>query len=115
MQICQDHWSKLKDAIRERGLYSFVAKSGEAAAEEIKAQLERTVDETKPYDPLMSANWGIVTHAIEIEPSLTFSDCCPLCELDKVTNYVGSGNWINGCTDDILADFRKHGWVSDAS
>lgn len=116
MKMCQDHWDKLREAIRERGLYEFVAKSGDVASEKMKAELESTADETKPYDPLASANWGIATQAVEQGATyIMFGDYCPLCEVETHAGSSSSQDWINGCTDAILNDFRENGWVAPPS
>lgn len=59
MNICQEHWDKLREAIKTRGLTSLVSESGEEAMKKMVEELngeEKTVDN---YDPLMSA-WSAV-------------------------------------------------------
>lgn len=81
MKMCDPHWIKLKAAMNERGLEKYIAKSGEEAMQGVM--------ESKA-DPLMSAFFGIVHHAMEIvglelmSPNEDGSDKCPLCFLQQL-------------------------------
>lgn len=128
MKFCQAHWDKLHDAIKDRGLWHLVAKSGEAAQEAAKRQLEGT-DTAADFDPLMSAHWAIYARAIDCgglylmgtdESGANDGDFCPLCELNKHADRTGmpegqgepSDHWINGCCDAQLEYARELGLVS---
>lgn len=115
MRMCQPHWERLRDAIRERGMYEFVASSGKEAASEMVAQLDGTEDPETPFDPLMSAHWGITNQVLDraglyvMFPKEDGSERCPLCE---VAEHGGKPDeWINGESDAILQHFREKGWL----
>lgn len=76
MRMCQEHWDKLKEALRERGLMGLVPQGGEAAA--------KLLSEGRP-DPLMAAHNAIVGNAMDafgiaiMMPNEDGSERCPLC------------------------------------
>lgn len=76
MNICKDHWDKLREAIDLRGLSRFVAGSGEKAA----AQLD-----DNSYDPLMAANFAIWNNALKAFGLSMMQEHspCPLCIMDE--------------------------------
>lgn len=65
MNMCPDHWDRLREKIKERGLDHLVASSGELAAAQVSSQFE--VGEATPtnFDPLMSAFWAIGSNTME--------------------------------------------------
>lgn len=120
MKICGTHWTELRAAIHMRGLSpfisedgstAFISQGGAAAAEAIKEHANRA-DPTKPYDPMMSANFTIWSQALECGGAYLVMDAelCPLCELEAKTPAKAS-DWINPCCDALLKDFRKQGWL----
>jgi len=73
LRFCKAHWDELREKIRERGLYQFVAKDGAEA-------MQRMVE--GGFDPLMSAHNRILENALSIGGlGLMVGDLCPLCEL----------------------------------
>ena len=66
MKFCQNHWDKLKDAIKARGIFDFVAGSGEEAVKQMKEQLEGKPEAIERFDPLMAAHWAIANNAIDV-------------------------------------------------
>lgn len=114
MQFCQTHWDELRDAIEERKLDHLVAKSGEEAAERMKAELEGTAGVSN-FDPLMSAHTMIVGNALNaLGPALLMGDYCPLCEIEKTAKAEGiedltATGWITGAADGVLTHCQKHG------
>lgn len=63
MNICQDHWDRLREAIKDRGLDHLVAPDGEIAVAQVKAELEAGEQTPTSYDPLMGAYWAIASNA----------------------------------------------------
>ncbi len=69
MRFCDDHWTRLRQEIEERGLTHLIAPDAQTAMAQTKDQLERAVDgrdEVTPvnFDPLMSAHWAIVNNVM---------------------------------------------------
>ncbi len=103
MRICQPHWKDLKQAIADRGLYKFVAGSGEEVVEKMEAG---------GFDPLMHANIAITAAAVkDAGPEILVGDKCPLCEVENQTAGLAA-NWINGAADDELIEARKRGLIT---
>lgn len=61
MNMCQQHWDRLREKIGERGLSRLVAPDGETAAAQMADQFRRGDADPTPanFDPLMSAFWAI--------------------------------------------------------
>jgi hypothetical protein len=121
MKFCTEHWDKLRTAIDERGLGQLVAKSGEAAAQQIAAQLNGSED-AKDYDPLMAAYWAITANSIKAFglDSMREDFGCPLCELDKhaaeckdesCPKYTGAA-WIGFAADGQRSIAEELGLIS---
>jgi hypothetical protein len=112
MKICETHWAKLRQAIRDRGLYHLVAKSGEAAADNIKAEAQGLPHD---YDPLMDCNMMIMSAGLKdgglrlLTPKEDGSHYCPVCEAEA--HGVPVGDWINGPADCALQLAREKGLV----
>jgi hypothetical protein len=113
--LCGSHWEALKDAIKLRGLWPFVAGNSDEAARRYGA------DE---FDPLVHATIGIYSNALSaaglgiahetsgeqaVEP-------CPICfllaqcrcGLGSECRYAG---WIDAAADAALARARVEGLV----
>jgi len=128
MQICKTHWQKLRDRIEALGLSHLVAKSGEEATKQMVEELEGSPD-PKNYDPLMSCNWMIMSHAMELGGlQLMFADSsgapkCPLCEAwehrhdgmadhePRITVEKFEEYWIDGPAAGALNYARELGLV----
>lgn len=83
MKMCMDHWERLREAIKARGLYALVADSGEKAASNLASELEhgQTIDN---FDPLMSAHNAILGNALDAGGlAILQGDTCPLCYLNE--------------------------------
>lgn len=91
VKFCEGHWTKLRDAIYERGLGDLVAQSGERAARNVVEELKTGEPSLKTFDPLMGAHWAIVNRIAEHRPLVVFCGGCPLC-------WVQDGHAAN-CTD----------------
>lgn len=76
MRFCEDHWTRLREAIEERGLGHLIAQGGELAAAQFADQLKR-VAEGEPettavnYDPLMASHWAIINNVLSTIPQAT--------------------------------------------
>lgn len=119
MQFCKDHWEKLREAIKARNLWQFVAKSGEELVGRYKKEENNEV--TIP-DPLMTAHNMILSRAARKSPYILFlkedgSHWCPLCDVRDKEGYIGKHkgtldiNWIEGCCDDIKEHYIADGWL----
>ncbi len=102
MQICQEHWHELKNAIRQRGLWRLVTPSGYLAAETSEEILELNAVQFK-FDPLMTASFMIGEQArAAFGSDLATGIPCPLCEVDKNLGAGESLHWIEADADIIL-------------
>lgn len=122
MQMCEKHWTMLREAIEARGLTPFIAKDGQEAMQQAIDQIEG--DDTH-YDPLAASNWLITGRALEMGGLYLMSgDYCPVCEVMKhmsQTPIVPGGppageawvekHWIEGPADAALAECVRRGMV----
>lgn len=112
MKFCTNHWEALRKAIEDRGLSHLVAKDGETAASNMKAELEGQKS-PQNYDPLMDAHWMITNRALKMGGLYLMTvdadgnHYCPLCEVGK--HGGNPQEWIDGCTDSILAHCQTNG------
>lgn len=77
--MCDAHWKELKAKLAEAGLDRFIAKNGQEAIAKMTAE--------DGFEPLMAANMGIFSNAIEtaglelMTPNDDGTERCPLCFL----------------------------------
>lgn len=64
MKFCQTHWDALRSAIRDRGLYDLVAKSGEAIVNKMAEELKAGAATATTFDPLMGAHNAILSRTM---------------------------------------------------
>ena len=101
MRMCSSHWSRLRQAIEDRGLSSLVAEDGERAAKNLVSEVQDGpgIDN---FDPLMGAHNAIITNALGVAGLALFnkkpdgSEWCPLCFLVEVVKPDHDRN----CRDD---------------
>ena len=114
MQICQDHWHELKNAIRQRGMWKLVSRDTDGR---LPAYLTRqtlaTASMGARIDPLR------VTALLISDQALTaFGDYlesrsyCPLCEVDENLGRGQSFDWIATDADAVLEVCRERHLVS---
>jgi hypothetical protein len=103
MQICQEHWHELKNAIRQRGLWRLVTPSGYLAAESPEEILELNAMQFK-FDPLMAMSLMIGEQA---RAAFGLSIHCPLCDVDENLGKHESMHWIDSDADIILYVCRQ--------
>ena len=65
MRICQRHWDRLRQALADRGLGEFGAKTGEAAVRAMVTELEGRAAEND-FDPLLTCNSMIWSKGLEL-------------------------------------------------
>lgn len=94
MKLCGGCWDKLREAIKERGLWKYVSEHRYEANAKIKAQLEGK-PESETFDPLLEANLSICNNAIQVgglammqPPKEGEQEICPICTL-KVPEWIG--------------------------
>jgi hypothetical protein len=112
MKFCMPHWDALRKAIDDRGLTHLVAKDGATATANMAAELtgQKTAQH---YDPLMDAHWMITGNALKMGGLYLMTadpdgnEYCPLCEVRK--HGGDPQEWIDGCTDSILASCQERG------
>lgn len=100
-----------------------VARSGEQAVEDLKAQIEGAATLAN-WDPLMAAHWAIANRVMERVGLAALNEgFCPCCAVDESYKvFVAAGNapppgqkamdangWINSCTDSMLNYARDNG------
>lgn len=108
MNWCPPHWNELRAAIEARGLSKFVAPSGQAAMQNVEAEL---AGEEPAFDPLMGS-WARINSYMLQSPALRGRVMqCPCCILVEDGQPHLVQNWINGCTDDALKYAVEQGLV----
>lgn len=65
MNLCQDHWTRLRAKIEDRGLMHLVPDGGELAAAMMADQIEREEPTVLNFDPLMTAWSGVGGNAMQ--------------------------------------------------
>ena len=96
MKMCDQHWTELRHAIAVRGLNDFVAAGGGELLERIKGELEDKPQTKRNFDPLLSANFALMSNAIRggglyllgLKPD--GGEYCPVCEAEA----HGQTGWI---------------------
>ena len=136
MKFCDDHWSKLREAIRARGLDALVTDIGEQAASNL-VNREKSGATVNIFDPLMGAHNAILNMAMDIirnkyqqNPLMTMADnaehpewACPICALNwchvehnricttEGFNWPKHHDWtdemIVGAADFVQAEWRR--------
>jgi hypothetical protein len=125
MRFCQEHWTKLKALLDDRGLTRFIADGGKEAVRRLVSGLE-AADDAKSFEPLMGAHNAIVANAMDavwlevMAPNDDSSDRCPVCFLKTICKcgdptcperYEG---WLTHAADDALARAKELGLVATA-
>lgn len=83
MQFCTPHWDKLKEKIKERGMWSLVSQGGEQAHAKIVSEVEEG-SKKENFDPLMAAHNMIVSNALTCAGiEVLAQEGCPLCYLQN--------------------------------
>lgn len=59
MNICQDHWDRLREAIKARGLGALISDGGERAAQVMARAISEVEPSVDNFDPLLNA-WGAI-------------------------------------------------------
>lgn len=101
MQMCERHWSMLRDKIREEGLRDWVATDGETAVAQLADQIARGESTRVNFDPLMAAHNMIMSNALQSVGLTLFTvdehgnEYCPLCLLNSRRTEDGQC----ACTD----------------
>lgn len=95
MNMCQDHWDRLREKITERGLAHLVAKDGATAAAQVADQLRRGDDTptVTNFDPLMGAFWAIGSNVMNM---LGPSSLYLLASRDAPEEPIDFGQYRNG-------------------
>lgn len=109
MRFCQDHWNKLKDAVKCQGMWGMVATSGEEACDRTVSQIE---DGPQPgnFDPLMEIHWMIAGRVIEQNGAyLLTGDYCPMCEAGKHCDECRAivETWPESAAKHVKAEYDK--------
>lgn len=121
MKMCKLHWETCRDAIRERGMYDLVLKSGEAALENIEKELK---GDTAHFDPLMAMNnhwWGAALQAGglylmgEAPDGSNEGHYCPLCEFEKHSEGFVAEEAVGAIADQMADHARKEGLIPAVS
>lgn len=112
MQICQDHWHDVKNAIRQRGLWRLVAHDGYIAAPVVTEEMAATVS-SDSIDPLKTAGLIISQQALAaFGPQLLTGSFCPLCAVEENLGDGQAMQWIDADADLILEVCREQHLVS---
>lgn len=127
VEMCQQHWDKLKAQVHEKGLSSLMADGPEEAnarLERIKRDDGYTIDN---FEPLVYAMQAIVTNAMAQDAAIVMTlswylsvDSCPICGLNAIHDEhcddddcdMGENPfecWIDRAADDALETWQGLG------
>lgn len=77
-------------------------------------QINGEDDPKRDFDPLMNANWAIMSAALkDVGLAALGPDFCPLCSVEAQSAELCE-EWINGASDDQLAIARELGLAGAA-
>lgn len=112
MQICQNHWHDVKNAIRQRGLWKLIAHDGYIAAPVVTEETnEKTLSVS--LDPLRATGLMISDQALAaFGRHLLSGNFCPLCAVDENLGDAQAMQWIDADADLILEVCRARHLVS---
>lgn len=121
MNLCQQHWNGLRQAIDDRGLSHLVSRDGEELVRRI-TQPEPETAEAAGFDPLMGAYMAILTNALEHGGSYLLANneastdghYCAICEAEKHGGRPASW-WYEHAADEQLERARELGLVQGAT
>lgn len=107
MNMCKEHWGKLREAIDARGLGNFVANNGQELTEHTIRDLkgENTVMD---FEPLMGSAICLSRLAMGIgglalmTPNEDGIMPCPVC-------FMQSFDYVNAAAEGALAEAKKRG------
>lgn len=114
MKICQQHWNKLKEMIKQEGLSKFIAKDGRAAMGNALAELKG--ESTHP-DPLMMCNNMIWSRSLETFGLVIMQEDCPLCYANEnypdTTEGEKTGEfWVRTLVPHVKKMFEEKGLLN---
>jgi hypothetical protein len=114
MQICQDHWNELKNAIRQRGMWKLVSpETGPRLPAYVTRQTLAAASNGSRIDPLRVASLLISDQALmAFGDYLEARSYCPLCEVEENLGRGQSFEWINVDADSILEVCKERNLVS---
>lgn len=125
MKMCQKHWDRLIELIKERGMWSLVG-GPETARAELQAAIDG--DPEREFDPLLRANSMVMSQALSMGGLYLMSakpdgsEYCPICEavthMSQVPLQPGGppageqwveNHWTVGVVDSIQQLLRERG------
>lgn len=114
MQICQDHWYELKNAIRQRGMWKLVSTdTSHQLPKPITKQVLTATSTGSAFDPLRVASLMISDQALmAFGDYLETRSYCPLCEVEQNLGRGCSLEWIDVDADAILEVCKERHLVS---
>lgn len=119
MKFCKEHWQQLREAIKERGLDGFIAKSGKEAADRLV--LEQACKSLDSFEPLIGAYGAIAGNLLHsVGPTILTGEHCPICTLNEAARKHQAGctkpdckvtaeyeKWIGLAADEQLGEFNR--------
>jgi rubredoxin len=120
MKFCEPHWERLKELIKEAGLYGFVAKGGENLVERLEK--EKRGEFVIP-DPLLTCHNNLIVLAIQqggpylMGKDEEGKDYCPMCECKIGGQKNGfedlDEQWLTTEVGRAKDYFKLHGLLQD--
>lgn len=123
MKFCQEHWSLCRKAVDDRGMSSLVARDGQAALDNVVAELQGD-DAKKTFDPLMSLHWHFVNEALRCGGLYVMGDdpsgkneghYCPLCEFASNSHGFIAEEAIGNIANQMADWARSEGLIPAVS
>jgi|RhiMetdeSRZDD1v2_1073273.scaffolds.fasta_scaffold3600335_1 hypothetical protein len=114
MDICQDHWHELKNALRQRGLWGLVPRGQDS---HITAN-QRLQSAGGPSEPSNIEPLSLTVSLISAQALMAFGDYlltrpyCPLCEVEENLGRGISCEWIITDADTVLQFCKERNLIS---
>lgn len=106
MILCETHFTEIKAAIVDRGLWKLV--KGRDVRREYTGEEAKTEPVTLNYNPLERTVEALCLNAVSHNMMSHEPDGCPLCFVE-IYGHQKADSWIKPCADAILKFCQKRG------
>ena len=111
-QFCMQHWTMLREAIKDRGLGGLISTSGGEVVEKLTAE---KLTDAERFDPLAGAWLRITEKLLDVFGFQVLTEGCPICranashdaECDVPDCGYSYDNWIGYAADEALLTWQE--------
>jgi hypothetical protein len=127
MKFCENHWNKLQYTIKDRGLWKYVAQSGEELRQRREDYAAGKITLKEAFEPLITTTMMVYKEAVDTGGQYLLDDkedgtqYCPICEVMENLGGKKDENgrvwsaeelekeWIEGPVDAVLKCAQNEG------